>query len=334
MKSVVRLLCVAPCVLLLVVVIATQVDAQSLNFGGVKVQAGGNQSGNSDDEQGNSNLQGSRRSRSNRQSNQSNQSDDENSNPQFQQFFPGQSGQGQSGQGNTNRNRRPGQQNQFPGNQQFQSQPFQNQQFQGNQNGKQSFNIGQWNGNKWQGSRDAQKWTQAFGGNQQPFSSQWYKDHPKAWKYDGGNNSRSNIWIGGTLPGAYAFLGWGNVPQQYRVYYGNSVSQFDRSHYGQWYPLGVYSLMAGPGDPGTRMVQLAVDQHGHIAGNYYDMITNSNYSLSGDIRQQSQRVSFALNKNQFVRFRVPLYQLLQPYGTLTVQLPGGDQQWQFVRLEN
>ena len=124
------------------------------------------------------------------------------------------------------------------------------------------------------------------------------------------------------------------MPQQYRAYYGNNVQQFDHSHYGEWYPLGVFSLMAGPGDPGTRMVQLAVDQHGHIAGNYYDMITNSNYSLSGDIRQQSQRVSWSLNKNQAVRFRASLYQLLQPYGTLTVQLPGGDQQWQFVRLEN
>ncbi len=92
--------------------------------------------------------------------------------------------------------------------------------------------------------------------------------------------------------------------------------------------------MSGPGDPGTRIVQLAVDQHGHISGNYYDMITNTNYSLSGELRQQSQRVSWSLNKNQFVRFRANLYELLQPYGSLTVELPGGEQQWQFVRLEN
>lgn len=333
MEKTTRSWCVAWLVLCAVASIASPVDAQGFNIGGVKVQAGGSQSRNSDDDEEGSTQQGNRRSRSNRQNNQSNQDNDENSNPQFQQIFPGQGGQGQPGQNNSNRSRRPGQQNQLPGNQQFQNQQFKNQPWNGNQSGNQSFTIGQWNAGKWQGSRDANKWTQAFGGNQQPFSSQWYKDHPKAWKYDGGGN-RSNIWIGGSLPGVYSFLGWGNVPQQYRVYYGNNVPQFDRSHYGEWYPLGVFSLMAGPGDPGTRMVQLAVDQHGHIAGNYYDMITNSNYSLSGDIRQQSQRVSFALNKNQFVRFRVPLYQLLQPYGTLTVQLPGGDQQWQFVRLEN
>ena len=92
--------------------------------------------------------------------------------------------------------------------------------------------------------------------------------------------------------------------------------------------------MAGPGDSGSRIVQLAVDQHGHISGNYYDMITGSNYSVSGDISRQNQRATWSLNKNQFVRFRAPVYQLLQPYGNVTVSLPGGSQQWQFVRLEN
>ena len=35
------------------------------------------------------------------------------------------------------------------------------------------------NAGKWQGSHEIEKWTQAFGGNQQPFSSQWYQDHPE-----------------------------------------------------------------------------------------------------------------------------------------------------------
>ena len=300
-----------------------QAGAQGFNIGGVKIQS--NSSSGDDDDDDGSNQSGGRRSRSRNQSNEEV--------PQgFQQFIPGQggqSGQGQGGQNYQNQFRRSGQQGNFPNNGQFQNGQLQNRP----QDGKNSFTIGNWNGGKWQGTRDAKKWTQAFGGNQQPFSSQWYQDHPKAWKYDN-NNSKANIWVGGSLPGLYTWLGWGNVPQQYRAYYGNNVPQFNPAHYGEWYPLGVFSLMAGPGDPGTRMVQLAVDQHGHIAGNYYDMITNSNYSLSGDIRQQSQRASFSLNKNQFVRFRAPVYQLLQPYGTLTVSLPGGDQQWQFVRLEN
>jgi hypothetical protein len=190
--------------------------------------------------------------------------------------------------------------------------------------------LGNWQGNRWQGPRKIDNWVQAYGSvSGKPFSSQWYQDHPKAWKFDKGE---ANIWVTASVPGLYKWLGWGNAPPQYSVGYSNQVHDF--SHFGQWYPLGVYSLMAGPGDMGTRIVQLAVDRHGHLAGNYYDLISDSNYSVSGDIRQSSQRAYFALNKNKYLRFRANIYELLQPYGSITVQLPGGDQRWQFVRLEN
>jgi hypothetical protein len=302
-----------------------QAVAQGFNIGGIKVQTG--QQSNEDRDDDNSN-QSNRRSRSRNQSNNNNNSN--NGLPDgFQQFIPGNNSNSQGGQNNSNQSRRSGQQGNSQNNQQFKNW----------QNGQNGFNIGAWNGGKWQGTHDAKKWTQAFGGDgQQPFSSKWYKDHPKAWKYNGNNNNNVNMWVGGSLPGLYTWLGWGNVPQQYQGNWGNHAhnhhEHFHQEHYGQWYPLGVYSLMAGPGDPGTRIVQLAVDQHGHLAGNYYDMISNSNYSLTGNIRQQSQRATFYLNKNQFVRFRANIYELLQPYGSLTVSLPGGEQEWQFVRLEN
>lgn len=191
--------------------------------------------------------------------------------------------------------------------------------------------VGRWQGNRWEGSRKADHWTEHFGGNQRLFSSQWYKDHPQAWKY---NNDRSNVWVVATVPGIYSWLGWGSVPQQYAVGFGPS-ERFDASRYGDWYPLGVYSLMSGGEDMGTRVVQLAVDRHGHINGNYFDMITDDDKSISGNIDRQSQRVEFWLNRNPQVRFRTSVFQLLQqPYGSITVRLPGGDQRWQFVRLEN
>lgn len=324
MKTSFRLACVFVFVPMLVAAEPERSAAQ-INIGGF------NQQSNHDDDDSNhsdGSHQGHRRSRSKRDSN-SNSSN--NVDQQIQQFFPG-AGSGQkknsSGQnvfhpdGDARFN--PSNQHDGQGNRQFEN---------WNNGNNTNITFGGWNAGKWQGSRNVNNWTKQFGGNQHPFSSQWYKDHPQAWQYDN-QNSKTNIYVGGTLPGLYGWLGWGNVPQQYRGYYGNNVPQFDRAHYGQWYPLGVYSLMAGPGDSGTRMVQLAVDQHGHIAGNYYDMITGSNYSVTGDISQQSQRASFSLNKNQFVRFRAPIYQLLQPYGQLTVRLPGGDQQWQFVRMEN
>jgi hypothetical protein len=215
-----------------------------------------------------------------------------------------------------------------------QQQGHRGQQFQNlhghNHGGHDNHNHGSWHGDKWQGSRKIDNWVQTFGGGKKPFSAQWYHDHPKAWKYD---NNKTNIWVVGSVPGVYQWLNWGNVPPQYNVGH-NHQQHFDPSHYGEWYPLGVYSLMAGPGDIGTRIVQLAIDHHGHLAGNYYDMISDSNYSISGDVKRQSERVYFSLNKNKHIGFRAHISQLLQPYGTITVQLPGGEQQWQFVRLED
>jgi hypothetical protein len=303
-------------VFVLVAAVANMADsrsasAQRIKIGGLSQSNQNNQSNNDDDE--NENNDSNRR-----RGKQSNNQNDNQTVQQFQQLLQG-------GQNNSNQNRRSNQSGQFQGQgfgQQFQQQ-------QGNQSG---LRFGNWQAGKWQGSNKIQNWSEQFSGGQQPFSAQWYQDHPKAWKY---NNNKANVWVVASLPGVYGWLGWGNVPPQYNVNYHNQNAQhFDHSHYGDWYPLGVYSLMAGPDDVGTRIVQLAVDRHGHVAGNYYDMISNSAYNVSGDVKQQSQQVYWSLNKNKFVRFRAPLHQLLQPYGEVTVMLPGGRQEWQFVRMEN
>lgn len=243
----------------------------------------------------------------------------------------GQSSRGQAGRGGTSDVGNPGRvpaedmerwSGQFPGSAQMQL-------FRPGKVGS-DVKFGGWQGDRWSGSRDIQTWSRVFAGGKQPFSQDWYREHPKAWKHD---NDRANIWINATLPSVYSWLGWGNAPPQQGVTIVNPRS-VEARHYGQWYPLGVFSLMSGPGDMGTRIVQLAVDRHGHIKGNYYDIITDANYSVSGDIRRQSQRVYWWLNKNDYIRFKVSLARLMQPYGYITVELPGGEQDWQFVRLEN
>ena len=72
--------------------------------------------------------------------------------------------------------------------------------------------------------------------------------------------------------------------------------------------------MAHPDDMGTRIVQLAVDRHGHLAGNYFDMITDAENSVVGEINRQTQRAEWSPNRNPDVRFRASIYRLLQPYG--------------------
>ena len=289
--------------------------AQRVKIGGFDQSNDNNRDGDDEDddeERGDQDRPRSSRSRS-------------SNSQQIQDFLQRrQQSKNQNNQGESDQiRRRPGQ---FP-DQPFGQKPFPGQPQEIRQGG---LKVGVWQGDRWQGSRNIDKWSQAFGNGQKPFSSQWYQNHPKAWKYD---NNKANVWVTSSLPGVYGWLGWGNVPPQYNVGQGN-VPQFDHTHYGDWYPLGVFSLMSGQGDPGTRVVQLVIDRHGHIAGNYYDMITDTNSSISGEVRRQSQRAEWTLNKNNFVRFRASINRLLQPYGYLTVQLPGGEQEWQFVRLEN
>jgi hypothetical protein len=206
---------------------------------------------------------------------------------------------------------------------------YQYQQFRPQQSGQTDLRFGGWQNDRWQGSRDVERWANIFGGGQRPFSEEWHRDHPRAWRHE--HHDHDDVWVVATLPGIYTWLGWGNAPVQPGVRIGPPP---DLSQFHDFYPLGVYSLMSGPGDMGTRIVQLAIDRHGHIAGNYYDMITDTNSSVSGEVRRDSQRVYWSVNKNKSIRFRVRLDRLVQPYGTMTVQLPGGEQDWQFVRLEN
>lgn len=263
---------------------------------------------------------------------------------QFKQLIKGQQGQGQNNQGPNFQGQ--GNQNKFGGNnnkigipgQQF-PQSQQNQKFKdfkfdddddhGHDQKKMAF--GSWRGDKWEGSNKVGNWAQAFGYKKTSlFGPKWYQDHPQAWKYD---NNKANVWVAASVPGVYSWLGWGTMPPQYQAYYANAP-MFDASPYGDWYPLGVFSLMSNSDDMGTRIVQLAVDRRGRLAGTYFDMITDAEHSIVGEINRQTQRAEWSLRKNPDVTFRASIYRLLQPYGYVTVQLPGGDQRWQFVRLEN
>jgi hypothetical protein len=307
--------------------------AQRLNFG----QQNSNNNRNQDDENRDSDERDEddedENNNNNQDSNRSSRS--RSTNEQVQQFLQRR----QSGQNNQNNQGQSGNQ-QFRNRQggQFQDGQFQDGQFQ-QRGGFQQFQqfrpqddrqsglrFGGWQGNQWQGSRDVEKWAHVFRGGQKPFSDEWHKTHPKAWRHE---HDHDDFWVAATLPGVYGWLNWGNAPVQPGV----RVVTPDYSRYHDFYPLGVFSLMSGPGDMGTRIVQLAIDRHGHIAGNYYDLITDTNSSVAGDVRRDSQRVSWSLNKNKSIRFRASLNRLMQPYGTMVVQMPGGEQDWQFVRLE-
>jgi hypothetical protein len=296
-----------------------------------------NQNNNSDqdDDDNDNNKKNKNRNSNNSNKNNNNSSNQQNNNQNnnsqndnqqnAQQMLKGQTGkQGNNfnpqGQGN---------------NPQFQSKNFQsNQQFSNSQFQQKN----DWQKKKWDGPHDVNVWSKQYNNGPKPFSKQWYNDHPKAW-YNDHNHWDDNVWIVATVPGVGAWLGWDNYPRNNNIVYGyypgvNQQQIVDPTIFGEWFPLGVYSLMTGPYDNGTRMLQLAVDHDGNLSGTYYDMISDTSHRVSGRIRQSSQRASWSIDTNDQLTFYAPVDQLTQPQGIVTVQMPGGEQQWQIVRLQN
>ena len=190
--------------------------------------------------------------------------------------------------------------------------------------------------------KEMNKWVDNFGGPK-PFSSKWYKDHPKAWHHH--HDHSNDNWKYVTAAGLIGFLGWqgyhshGPVvvyqPVPYDNLFVNRPGVVIDVNRGDWRPLGVYSLMVSPGDESTRMLDLVVDRFGNIRGSYYDMISDNSYNVAGIIDQRTQYAQFSLESNRQLTFYTPIGEMLQPLGYVNVQLPSGQrQQWQLVRMED
>lgn len=228
-----------------------------------------------------------------------------NKNQQGQQFKKG------GGQGQNNPN----------------NQPFQ--QFGGNSNENDGPSNKNWQQYQWRGSNNIQKWAKHHNSGPQPFTSKWYDEHSNAWHY---HHPHSDVWVVATIPGVYSWLGWGDYPRNGNIVYDNHP--FDPSIYGDWYPVGVYSLITGPYDSGTRIFQISFDRQGNVAGTYYDMVSDSTRQITGRVRRSTQQVDWSVDTNGALTFRTSVDQLFQPQGIVSVAMPGGEQQWQLVRMQN
>jgi hypothetical protein len=181
-----------------------------------------------------------------------------------------------------------------------------------------------------------------FGGPE-PFSKNWYKDHPKAWHYH--NRDHDDAWKAITAASLFGFLGWefsrpyGPVvvyqPVPYDVLFVSRPGVIIDPAHGNWMPLGQFTLMLGPNDDGTRMLDLALDRFGHLRGSYYDMVSGVAQNVAGIVDQRSQYAQWSLESNRQLTFYTPLGELMQPQGLVYVQLPSGErQQWQLVRMDS
>ena len=221
--------------------------------------------------------------------------------------------------------------------------------FQGGKKFKKSQQWQNWQSNDqgdWKKKRKHDYWRNwaLHVGGPEPFSAQWYSHHPHAWHYR--HRHDRDAWEVATAAGVLAWLGWHVHPHHTTVIYepvpvetiyveGQPPVVGDPSAPGEWMTLGVYSLVTGSGDSGTRMLELAVDKQGRVRGNYYDMVTNASHTVTGRIDQATQHVQWSLDTNKQLTFFAPLSQLTQPQGVVNVRFPGGQrEEWQVTRLES
>lgn len=101
-----------------------------------------------------------------------------------------------------------------------------------------------------------------------------------------------------------------------------------------WKPLGVFSLVQGQQTDSTTMFQLAINQKGDIAGNYYDMLADQNQQVKGKLDKKNQRVAWTVGSNKRVVYDTGLANLLKDDAPCLVHF-GKDRTEQFllVRLK-
>ncbi len=189
--------------------------------------------------------------------------------------------------------------------------------------------------------KDMKNYVVKFGGPE-PFSKKWYNDHPKAWHYD--HHDHNDTWKYVTAASLVGFLGWEAYhphntvvvyqPVPYDTLFVSRPGVIIDPSRGEWMPLGQYTLMLGPNDDSTRMLDLAIDRFGHIRGSYYDMVSGVAHNVAGIVDQRSQYAQWSLESNRQMTFYTPMGEMMQPQGLVYVQLPSGErQQWQLVRME-
>jgi hypothetical protein len=223
-----------------------------------------------------------------------------------------------------------------------QSQPFKKgKQFKNSQKWQNWQQNGQGNWKKKHKHNDWEHWAIQFGGPA-PFSAQWYSHHPHAWHH---HHHDDDAWKVATAAGVLSWLGWQAHPYDHTtviyepvpvetIYVQGQPPVVDPTTPGEWMTLGVYSLMTGPGDTGTRMLELAVDKHGHVRGNFYDTILNASHTVTGRMDQRTQHVQWSIDANKQLTFFAHLSQLTQGQGVVNVKFPSGQQeQWQITRME-
>jgi hypothetical protein len=189
----------------------------------------------------------------------------------------------------------------------------------------------------------AQDRANRFQNRNQPFSPAWYADHPGAWRFA---NPRAGVIAAASIASVGAWLdddyyvpvdseddtvGYEETPSE--DYAPQQTMANVAPDTQEWMTLGTYSLSSNQNAPPSVMLQLAVDHAGELRGVYYDSFTNTTHNVIGTLNPKTKQAQWSFDTNQDVTFQTSMDQLLQPTGSVAVNLTTGQQQWQLARVD-
>ena len=206
------------------------------------------------------------------------------------------------------------------------------------------------------------------------FGSSWFVGHPGAWRPPNwaratfwtavSVRSLYGWWGWPTYPVAVGVPVYGAESPPVVYDYGNTiVYEGDQVYYGdqpvataeeyyddaseiaeegrvehdeqvEWKPLGVFAMVQGEDSEAEKIIQFAVDQEGHLQGNFFDVLTESSLAVQGSVDEQSKRVAWTVGDNDQIVYETGLANLAEDEAPMLVHY-GKDQtrQWLLVRLE-
>lgn len=189
----------------------------------------------------------------------------------------------------------------------------------------------------------------ALQGRTQPFTADWYAEHPGAWRYA---HPYAGWWgVAGTA-GLAAWLGYsigagssaaatstattttaGTAAEASAAAEATASAETPAAPPAdlEWMPLGVFATGPKGVEHAHVYLQLAVSRTGEIKGNYYDAVSDATHPISGSIDRDTRKATWSVGKG--ATFATTLESLTQTPSDVTMKTGGVTQTWELVAMD-
>jgi hypothetical protein len=193
------------------------------------------------------------------------------------------------------------------------------------------------------------------------YGRQWYGDHPGAWAASGWTAGAA--WVPSTWGAIAGFCGYGNdTPISYN--YGTNViaqdgnvmvdgqnvgttdefsqqaadlaatgTEAETPDTDEWLSVGVFAMVRNEQQHPQLIVQLAINKHGILRGNYTDEITDHTLPIHGAVDKETQRAAWTVGGNKQTVMEAGLNDLSEGEAPALIHKNGKTDHWLLVRLE-